>query len=68
MTEAEQFKIWIKNIFKGIRLRKEGKWTELDYQRNMYQLAMKFELPSSDIFEYETEIQILKEKADENRT
>ena len=62
MTESEQLRIWFDNILKGMKLRKEGNWTELDYQKNMYKLAVEFNLPSTDILEYEMEIKILKEK------
>ena len=62
MTESEQLRIWFDNILKGMKLRTEGNWTELDYQKNMYKLAVEFSLPSTDILEYEMEIKILKEK------
>ena len=53
---------WIAAFNYGLKKKKDGKWTQLDYLEHMHKTAIEVELPPSDILEFEQEIRQLNKE------
>ena len=60
MNRTEEWKLFIEALCYGVKEMKAGKWTKLDYLKNMHKIAIVVQLPIQEILEYENQIKELE--------